>query len=58
MILGWYNQIFVDIIGDVIQKHDCYRNYSLSSPVMGMSWSVNGSLLVGDSHFWAIWAGN
>lgn len=56
-ILGWYTAIFAGIIPEVIQELDPYRNYSTSSPVLGLSWAVNASLLAGDSHYWGIWAG-
>lgn len=58
MIQEWYNEIFLGIIPNVISAYDPQRDYSSSSPMMGMSWANNNSYLAGDHHYWGVWAGN
>lgn len=50
-----YNNLFHQVIPDVIRQYDPDRDYWPSSPSIG--WGHPESLQQGDSHYWGVWWG-
>ena len=55
LIFNWYQEIFQKLIPSVLVQFDGTRPYWPTSPLYG--WGHNESILYGDSHYWAVWAG-
>jgi beta-mannosidase len=54
-VFKWYHDIFNKIIPKTLKSSDPSRPYWSTSPLYG--WGHEESLLVGDSHYWGVWAG-